>query len=515
MFTPMSRFILVGLAFALATGCSPAPLSSHASPGDATLRVIPQVLGGGYATQAEIKPYTADAVAQITVTLALVGETGETPVAETDVSKADLGKALVFDQLKPETRYRILARAYKAAGGDPSDLISHDASSSLVIDIGRDDAHTVTIPVQLVDRTFDGRPQIPGLDIRPGGYQADGSPALVAGTYYETRTVAGGTKGFLDGSGRNAQFDGPHGMTQDTDGNLYVSDRNGAIRKVVPGSWEVTTLAGASGKGYVDGTLEEAKFQTGYALAFDDDGNLFVTDAENHAIRKIDFKAGRVTTVAGGGEAGFRDGTGTDAKFNQPYGLAIDRQGHLYVSDSKNRAIRRIEKGTWEVTTIAGDGNYGNEDGMGMAARFAEPNGLAIDADDNLYVADEKNYLVRKIAHGTWQVSTLAGRRNSSGLIDGPLAIARLDMPTDITLDRNGNVYVTGWGNQAVRKIDTSAGTITTLAGPYPQKGGGFVDGLKWTVRFNFPRGIVVDDDDHIYVADADNHAIRMLSLVR
>jgi sugar lactone lactonase YvrE len=213
----------------------------------------------------------------------------------------------------------------------------------------------------------------------------------------EVSAFAGsGEEGYANGTGREAQFDETAGLAFDKAGNLYVADTgNNLIRKISP-KGEVTTFAGSGEAGYANGTGREAEFNEPGFLAFDKAGNLYVADSGNHRIQKISPK-GEVTTFAGSGEEGYANGTGTEAQFNKPLGLAFDRAGNLYVADAGNNRIRKISpKG--EVTTFAGSGEAGYANGTGVEAQFAWPVGLAFDKAGNLYVADSGINRIRKIS---------------------------------------------------------------------------------------------------------------------
>ncbi len=193
-----------------------------------------------------------------------------------------------------------------------------------------------------------------------------------------------------------AGFDAPTGGALDGDGNLYVTDSNNrTIRKVTPAG-VVTTFAGSAGlSGSDDGTGPAARFEYPKGVAVDGDGNLYVTD--NHTIRKV-TPAGVVTTIAGtAGSYGSTDGTGAAARFWEPYGVAVDGDGNVYVADSFNRTIRKVTP-AGVVTTLAGSaGSSGSVNGIGPAARFSSPTGVVVDGDGNLYVIDSYNRTIRKV----------------------------------------------------------------------------------------------------------------------
>ena len=324
-------------------------------------------------------------------------------------------------------------------------------------------------------------------------------------------TLAGVAGGFgsQDGQGAAAQFAWPSGLGADGFGNLYVGDSfNHTIRKVTS-TGNVTTLAGAPGwAGYADGAGGQARFNYPYGLAVDAAGWVYVADYSNHAIRKISPEGG-VSTLAGqGGVAGSVDGLGSEARFNSPYGLAATSSGRLYVGDRNNHLLRLVET-NGQVITLAGmAGNSGTADGTGAAAQFRAPSGLAAAPSGDVYVADTYNHTIRKIGPGG-EVATLAGQGGDSGGVDGPAAIARFNLPRGVAAGSNGLVYVADTANHAIRQVDAD-GQVSTLAG-LPGSSGS-ADETGGAARFNSPCGIAAGPDGFLYVADRDNHTIRKIS---
>lgn len=265
-------------------------------------------------------------------------------------------------------------------------------------------------------------------------------------------TFAGSTEGFADGPGSTAQFDDPRMITVDLSGNVYVTDRsNHAIRKITP-SGVVSTLAGGNPSllnttgGFADGTGIDAEFALPRGITVDSSGNLYVTDTNNHAIRKI-TPNGEVTTLAGG-SIGSTDGIGGNAKFTWPRGITIDSSDNLYVCDSHNHKIRKITP-NGDVTTIAGS-TQGFANGSVNIAKFSFPQGIAIDDSDNLYISDTNNDKIRKITPNG-QVSTFAGSTN--GTLDGTGSEAQFLSLQGMTIDSNRNIYVADRTNDKIRKI--------------------------------------------------------------
>jgi sugar lactone lactonase YvrE len=324
-------------------------------------------------------------------------------------------------------------------------------------------------------------------------------------------TVAGvgGVKGTLDGTGylsTPALFFGPSSTATDSAGNVYVADAgNNAIRKI-SASGVVTTLAGnAKAIGWHDGTGSDASFTAPSGLALDNAGNVYVADTGNHAIRKV-TPAGVVTTIAGtSGTAGATDGTGTAASFSYPSDVAVDGSGNVYVADYDNHTIRKITS-AGQVTTFAGSaGVMGQADGVGSAARFNYPRAVALDSAGNVYVTDSGNHTVRKITPAGLVV-TLAGLAGTPGSGDGSGSSARFKEPAGLAVDAAGNVFVADTGNSTLRKI-TPGGSVTTLAGSPGAAGN--TDGLASVARFNGPTGIAVDAAGYLYIADTRNQTIR------
>jgi streptogramin lyase len=307
--------------------------------------------------------------------------------------------------------------------------------------------------------------------------------------------------GTNDGTGTAARFAFPCSVAVDTNGTVYVADSgNSTIRKVTPAA-VVTTLAGLAGNntGSADGTGSTARFYAPGSIAVDTNGNVYVSDCGNNTIRKV-TPGGVVTTLAGlAGHAGSANGTNSAARFNGPYGVAVDTNGTVYVADSGNSTIRKVTPvGTnWVVTTLAGlAGCTGTNDGTGSAARFNWPGRLAVDSAGNLYVADMYNNAIRKVTPvGTnWVVTTLAAGFNA---------------PHGVAVDTNGNVYVADFYNQRICKV-TPTGVVTTLAGLAGNIGS--VDATNSAARFACPIGVAVDMAGNVYVLDNGDYTIRKVT---
>jgi mucin-19 len=272
------------------------------------------------------------------------------------------------------------------------------------------------------------------------------------------------------------------------------------IRKITPVG-VVTTFAGDGTPGFKDGTGSGAQFNGPSAIVINSSGTLFVSDAGNHCIRRI-TSAGVVSTFAGG-VSGFADGIGINAQFNSPQGIAVDSLGNVFVADSGNHRIRSITP-AGQVSTLAGQSLSGTTDDLGTLAKFNTPTGLAIDSLRNLYVTDKNNHRIRKVtAQGG--VSTLAG--STSGFINDTGVAAQFNSPVGITIDSTGTLYVADTGNHRIRTV-TSTGVVTTLVG---LSGSGNSNGSPNQAQFNSPYSITVGTTGVFYVADYSNHLIRKI----
>ena len=309
-----------------------------------------------------------------------------------------------------------------------------------------------------------------------------------------------GQDGVLDGAALTSRFSDPYGVAIGPRGAIYVADGGEANRiRVVQPDGAVSTLAGGK-EGFVDGLGTAAAFNTPSAIALDHLGNLYVADTGNHAIRRI-APDGAVTTLAGNGSPGYLDGIGRAAQFNGPVGIAVDDAGIVYVADTYNDRIRRIaQDGT--VTTLAGTGKPNLFDGPGTAAAFDTPSALAVDHDGNLYIADTGNNAVRRLRpDGT--VDTLALP---------PEAERRppLRRPVGLAVTRDGYLYIVASAGGRILQM-TPTGEFRPLAdADHPLEPNGF--GSDGTVQLNGPRGIAVARDGSLVVADANAHRLHRLA---
>jgi sugar lactone lactonase YvrE len=306
-----------------------------------------------------------------------------------------------------------------------------------------------------------------------------------------TTVLAGdGVTGAKDGTANEARFSDPFGVAVRSDGTLYVSDGGDTpgIRAISPDG-RVSTIAGGT-RGFADGRGSAARFDTPSSLAIDSHGVLYVADTGNNAIRRLDGN-GEVTTIAGGGAPGYRDGPALNAQFNGPVGIAAAADGRIIVADTYNDRIRAIDRdGT--VRTLAG-GDPGFVDGIGAGARFQMPCGVAVDPGGNTHVADTGNGALRVLdPHGRVTTTPVGGESVS------PIGVAAGPAGSRYISDEHGRIFEL-----------SATGQLRTLAGSTP----GFRDGDGVESRFRRPAGLALARPGYLIVADADNALIRLVAV--
>ncbi|MCC8408270.1 hypothetical protein LJ707_04965 [Mucilaginibacter sp. UR6-1] len=311
----------------------------------------------------------------------------------------------------------------------------------------------------------------------------------------QVTTLAGNSAaGFVDGNGASASFNSPMGIWADQNGNIYVADSfNSAIRKVTSAG-EVSTVTGKGYIGYVDGSLTDAQFYACSGITGNNNGTFYVADRGNNMIRKISGDA--VTTFAGVGTAGSDDGTGTGATLNSPASVALAASGYLFVADNGNSLIRKISP-DGVVTTFAGNLTAGYTNRTGTDAAFNKPNAIAVDATGNVYVAEAANHAIRKI-DPDGVVSTVIGSPENTAIVGNP---------TGLAVDASGNLYISDTAGR-ILKLDTEH-VLTVIAGSTTA---GYTDGGGSVALFNNPQGLATDAAGNLYVADYGNHRIRKIT---
>jgi uncharacterized protein (TIGR03437 family) len=322
-------------------------------------------------------------------------------------------------------------------------------------------------------------------------------------------TVAGGVNVVSDsGPATGAQLAEPKGVAVDAAGNLYIADYD-RIRKVSSGM--IATVAGGGNVVSDNGPATGAQLAQPYGAAVDSAGNLYIADLGNRLIRKV--SNGVVTTVAGGGSVLGDNGPATGAQLTWPGGVAVDAADNLYIAEQGSSRIRKVSNGV--IATVAGDGTwgYGGDNGPATSAQLSGPWGVAVDSAGNLYIADTRNNRIRKVSNGV--ITTVAGNGTPGFSGDnGPASNAQLNGPSGVAVDAAGNLYIADSGNYRIRKV--SNGVIATVAGSgvtSPAGGGGFSGdyGPATSARLNNPSGVAVDSAGNLYIADTGNDRIRVL----
>jgi len=341
-----------------------------------------------------------------------------------------------------------------------------------------------------------GKPDSPRIDLAL--YDKSTATDIATGDAYlpkgKVTTFAGsGKQGFLDGPSAKAEFYHPMGIALGSSGKVYVSEwANYRIRVISQG--QVSTYAGNGQAGFHDGPALSAQFNHPRDIAFDKKGKLYVADYGNRRIRMV-FN-GQVSTVAGTGKRGYNNGDVSVATFDSPLSIAVDGTGNIYIAD--NVLVRKISGTT--VSTYAGDGTKGHLDGPSLKAKFRNIVGIAVDISGRVYVLDYSR--IRMISNG--QVSTLAGGAKG-GFLDGPVATAKFGDPKDIEVDATGNIYIADGSNNRIRLI--AGGHVYTVAGSGTS---GYLDGPAVSAQFNNVYDLVLDSKGKIYIADDNNRRIRL-----
>ncbi|MGE0133429.1 MAG: RHS repeat-associated core domain-containing protein [Blastocatellales bacterium] len=336
------------------------------------------------------------------------------------------------------------------------------------------------------------------------------TPPGPASSTVSTLAGSAGNPGFSDGTGSAARFRNLAGIAAGPNNVIYVADAGNHSIRAVDASGVVTTVAGAGIPGFYDDQGTFAEFNNPQGVAVDSSGNIYVADTGNHSIRKIDT-SGNVTTLAGDGTSGFVNDTGSAARFNSPRGVAIDTLGRIYVADTGNHAVRQIDA-NGAVTTVAGDGTTGSNNSPN--ARFNGLAGITADGDQiYVYVADTNNHRIRRLDQVD-TVITLAGL--DRGFKDGTAAESRFADPVGVAVDGAGHIIVAETTNSLVREIDPARAingdpnAVYTLAGTGER---GSTDGAGNIAKFNKPSGVAVTTSGAVIVADTGGNTLRKILL--
>jgi len=342
-------------------------------------------------------------------------------------------------------------------------------------------------------------------------------PPPTAGTIV-TIAGRGGVSGFSGDGGpaTSALMRGPRTMEADANGNLFITDTlNHRVRKVDT-TGRITTIAGTGSAGYSgdNGPATSARLNNPHGVAVDAAGNVYIADSPNQRIRKVS-PAGIITTVAGTGSSGYNGDNiqATAARLNYPKGVEMGPDGAVYIADANNHRIRRVDLSSGVITTVAGSGVAGasGDGGPATAARLDTPRNVAFGPNGDLYIADDENYKVRKVDAVTKTITTVAGTGVAGYGGDGGAATsARLNLVRDVAVDGAGNLYIADELNHRIRRVDTG-GIIRTFAGTGVSGFSGD-GGLATAARIRGPRGVAVDKQGRVLIGDTGNHAIRRVS---
>ncbi|WP_010299751.1 NHL repeat-containing protein [Candidatus Odyssella thessalonicensis] len=326
------------------------------------------------------------------------------------------------------------------------------------------------------------------------------------GVWNIVSTLAGSTGGYAEGTGASARFNYPYGIAVHSSGTIYVADSANHRIRSISSAGTTSVFAGSGTAGTTEGTGASAQFNNPYGVAVDSSGTLYVSEYTNHRIRKI-TSAG-VTSLLAGSAQGYAEGTGSGARFDRPYSVAVDSSGTVYVADFFNSRIRRITS-AGVTSTLAGSSTGGYLEGTGGAAQFGTPIDVAVDSSGTVYVTDTYTQRVRKITSGG--VTSLLAGSNTIGYAEGTGASARFSSPYGIAVDSSGTAYVADSDNHRIRKI-TSGGTTSLIAGTGIA---GTAGGSGAGAQFNYPAGIDVDSSGSLYIADSSNHLIRKIDALQ
>ncbi|MGA1197444.1 MAG: Ig-like domain-containing protein, partial [Candidatus Latescibacterota bacterium] len=307
-----------------------------------------------------------------------------------------------------------------------------------------------------------------------------------------------------DQAATQAQINYPQGLAVDQAGNVYIADsHNQRIRKINPQTGIITTVAGNGGHGYSGNNNQATQAELGAPLGvfIDTNNNLFIADTENNRIRKVDAQTNVITTIAGTGIDGYSGdgGPATQATFWHPQDVFVTNTGDIFVADTKNNCIRKIDAQTGIITTVAGTGQYGysGDDSLATQASLAYPSAVWVTNTGDIYIVDRSNHRIRKVDAQTGIITTIGPTKNN---------LTPLNSPSDIVIDENGAFYVSdSWHNQILKLEDNTYSIVAGTGQP------GFTEGNPLQASLNYPSGIAIDNNT-LYVTDRFNHSIRSIT---
>lgn len=320
------------------------------------------------------------------------------------------------------------------------------------------------------------------------------------------------------GQAAAANISRPWQIALDGAGNLYFTDtNNNTVRKVTPNGI-ITTIAGIAGSAGFSGDGElatSARLNQPAGVAVDGSGNVYISDVNNSRVRKITAADGKISTIAGNGQPGYSGdgGPATAAALNFPYGLAVDKDGNIFVADFSNHRVRKITASTGIISTVAGTGSasYNGDDKAATEASVNAPINVTLDPSGNLVIADSNNHRIRKVNAADGRISTIVGTGSPGFSGDGGAAIeARVSIPAGVVFDSAGNLYFADRGNSRVRKVSAGTNIVTTIAGVGLSGFNG--DGLAALAsRLATPNSIAVDAVGNVYIGDRENFRVRRI----
>ena len=393
------------------------------------------------------------------------------------------------------------------AGGGPDDIPALSANIPVPTAVATDAAGNIFIATPGGDRVF------------------------VVDTTGKIRVVAGSGVEAFNGDGEPAKKASlnmgvnnlPNGIAVDHNGNVLFADKfNNQIRRVDAATGVITTFAGSGPGGYYSGGYSgdggpatSASLNLPGEIAFDTNGNLFIADSQNGRIRRVDASTGIITTVAGNGGFTFSGdgGPATAASLNHPAGVVLDTNGNLFIADAYNCRVRRVDASTGIITTIAGDGqfSFGGDGGLATAASLWFPIGVRVDADGNLFIADLYNYRVRRVDASTGIITTFAGNGQSGFSGDGGPATSAGMSPVGVAIDSAGNLVFADADNRRIRRVNLSTNIVTTVAGngEFCFYGDG---GPALAASLCAPQGLTADPSGNLLAYDTNNGRIRRIN---
>ena len=340
-------------------------------------------------------------------------------------------------------------------------------------------------------------------------------------------TFAGnGSSGYSgdDGPATDASMQKPGGVWAGEFGIVYIADtENHCIRKV-DAAGTITTVVGIGGSHDFSGDggqATSAQLDNPEGVWVDSSENIYIADTENHVIRKVDATTGIINTVAGIGKQHDYTGDGgpaTAAKLDKPRGVWVDSSENIYIADAENHVIRKVDATTGFITTVAGNGSggYSGDGGPATAAELKRPEGVWVDSSENIYIADTENHVIRKVNATTGFITTIAGTGSSGDAgDDGPAISANINKPKGVWVDESGNILIADTENNRVKKVDTSTGIITTVAGN-GSSGYSGDNGPATSASLKNPHSVCIHEAPapaYLDIADPSNHRIREVNI--